>query len=208
MTQEVISILLLGGQSNRMGQSKAELIWQGEPLWYHIYRLLVQISGGIEQVFISGAKDHPQAIRDYLPGRGPLMGFYSVLKCLRGSQKLFYHTLHPTILVTPVDLPLVELADFEELLNCSDQACIWGDNPLPAAFRYSENLFLKLEEIINSSDRPHSFQYLLKQLAVGKKNLSLNRSYRIQGTNTPLEWETANEFENKSRSIEISTDFR
>lgn len=206
--KDVISILLLGGQSRRMGQPKDELIWQGYALWEYLYHILAQVSGNCDHVYLSGVKSHPRAITDLMPGRGPLMGFYSVLKYLRDTKQISQKTQHLMLLVTPVDLPLIKVKDFEELLNGTFQACVWDQSPLPVVFRYSEQLFVVLEEIIQSENKPHSFQYLLKQLEVERKPLNIDLARRIQGTNTPREWEVACEFKNKFGSIEIPSHSR
>jgi molybdopterin-guanine dinucleotide biosynthesis protein A len=209
---KVIGILLLGGKSSRMGTRKDNLLWQGRPLWQNLFDRLVSCTGNAANVYISGRKDHANAIIDLVPNQGPLMGLYSVVKTLKFSGQLvegFPESQNLTeqnqyILVLPVDMPLVESTDLKELLQFEGDACVWGDLPLPVCFRYTENLFSILQEIVLSCHEPHSFQHLLKHLQVEHKPIAGEQSKRLQSTNTPREWEAIHEFKNQSGSIEIS----
>lgn len=223
--RQVFAILLLGGKSSRMGTSKDNLIWQGRPLWSYLFDLLVKCTGKIDNVYISGKKNHPNAIIDLVSNQGPLMGLYSALKALRVGGKLQQFPLESylseasnksvtfekkeqLILVLPVDMPLIEEEDLRPLLQFSGESCIWESLPLPVCFRYSEKLFSILQEIVFSEHEPHSFRYLLEHLQVEHKNITPHQSLRLQGANTPNEWEAIHEFKNQQRSTEISSIIR
>lgn len=212
---ELIAVLLLGGKSSRMGTRKDDLPWQGQQLWLYLFNLLTSCTGNAANVYISGRKDHPNAIVDLISNQGPLMGLYSVLKTLKFSGKLKSGGLadgtlpksDQVILVLPVDMPLIERADLLELSNFEAEACIWGDLPLPVCFKYSEKLFSIVQEIVLSNSEPHSFQHLLKHLRVEHKVIAPGQMNRLQSTNTPKEWEAIHEFKNQPRSASVPFNF-
>jgi molybdopterin-guanine dinucleotide biosynthesis protein A len=219
--QQVFAILLLGGKSSRMGTRKDNLTWYGLPLWNYLFDLMAKCTSNIDNVYISGTKNHPNAIIDLVPNQGPLMGLYSVLKVLRFGGKLqqspqeyylseadnknvSFEKKDQLILVLPVDMPLIEEVDLKPLLQFSGDACVWENLPLPVCFKYSENLFSILQEIVFSDQEPHSFRYLLEHLQVEHKVIAPHQSLRLQGANTPKEWEAIHEFKNQQRATAIS----
>ena len=87
-----VGVVLCGGQSSRMGQNKAELIYQGSPLKQHMKSVL--LAGGVDRVYFSG----PEGIVDQQPGLGPLSGLSSCLNELLDEK---------SVLFVPVDMPLL-----------------------------------------------------------------------------------------------------
>lgn len=100
-------IVLAGGASKRMGQSKAELSLLGKPLL--LWQVEKMKSLGIQDILLSGA-DCPslpgtRVIPDQYSRRGPLGGLHA---CLQAAE-------HPHCLVLSVDVPLVPLSALNHL---------------------------------------------------------------------------------------------
>jgi molybdopterin-guanine dinucleotide biosynthesis protein A len=89
-TNLISGFVLAGGRSQRMGQDKALLDWNGQPLVTHMIQLLSTICDPIR---IVGRQELP----DPFPGCGPLGG---ILTALRSSET-------DTLIVTAVDLPFL-----------------------------------------------------------------------------------------------------
>jgi molybdenum cofactor guanylyltransferase len=107
------AVLLAGGESRRMGIDKAQLIFEGEPLWQRQLRLLRQINA--ESIFVS-AKREPawlpadvKRLRDEAHSRGPISGISAALA----------RTTTTHILVLAVDMPFIGLDDLLPLLDCT-----------------------------------------------------------------------------------------
>ena len=119
-------VLLAGGQSRRMGQDKAALLFEGEPLAARVARRLAAVcdevlvaSGdgrrlgwlGLPQVAdaragpgpLAGAR--PLAEADAGAGAGPLAGIVAGLAAAR----------HPLVAVVGVDMPFVSASVLQEL---------------------------------------------------------------------------------------------
>jgi molybdopterin-guanine dinucleotide biosynthesis protein A len=85
------AVLLAGGASRRMGQDKALLSVNGEPLWQRQWRLLESLRP--QEIFWSGpARPQPPAhvrfVVDEFPGAGPLAGISACLDILRSDLLL------------------------------------------------------------------------------------------------------------------------
>lgn len=80
---EITGILMVGGESRRMGRNKAFLEIDGKPL---IERSLEVLSGVCQEVFISSREVTAytgygfKVIPDIIKGKGPLGGLYSALQ--------------------------------------------------------------------------------------------------------------------------------
>jgi molybdenum cofactor guanylyltransferase len=108
------AVILAGGRSSRMGQDKAWLQFEGEPLLARQVRLVREV--GAEEVFISGRANLDysrfgcRVLFDRLVDAGPLGGVESAL--LASS--------FPLLLVLAVDMPKMQSGLLRELaLTCS-----------------------------------------------------------------------------------------
>ena len=153
--------LLAGGKSSRMGQDKATLEFEDEPLWQRQVRLLESLDPA--EVLISGRPDGPyvgssyKIIYDHESGQGPLAGLAAVLEACTTSH----------LLVLAVDMPWMTQAVLESLLSFEKGAVPEHDGWFEGtAAVYPVSLLPLVKETLQSEDR--SFQSLIRQ-AVAKK---------------------------------------
>lgn len=97
-------IVLCGGQSTRMGQSKAWLDFAGEPMLVRIVRILHEVVAPIVVVASPGQSipDLPAGTmiaRDAKHGRGPLQGLCAGLEAVRA--------IADTVYLSSCDVPLL-----------------------------------------------------------------------------------------------------
>ena len=95
------AVLLAGGESRRMGQDKATVLFHGQPLWCRQLDLLREVSP--IEIMISARIDpswRPEQavfVADQPPSRGPLSGLAAAMAAMRGTH----------LLAIAVDMPLM-----------------------------------------------------------------------------------------------------
>lgn len=83
MSDAVLGAVLVGGASRRMGEDKAALRLDGEPMAHRVRRAL--FDGGVGAVVLIGAApDEDGAVADRWPGEGPLGGLATAVAHARG----------------------------------------------------------------------------------------------------------------------------
>jgi len=88
------AVLLAGGESRRMGQDKATLLFRGKPLWQIQLELLRKLKP--MEIFVSARTDPTWRPRDVLfvadvpPSRGPLSGLTAALDQIHTSHLLAF----------------------------------------------------------------------------------------------------------------------
>ena len=98
---DISAVLLAGGESRRMGQDKATLLFHAKPLWQIQLECLRKLDPA--EIFISGRADavwRPAAVQfvaDDPPSRGPLSGIAASLAQM--------HTGH--LLALAIDIPFM-----------------------------------------------------------------------------------------------------
>jgi len=131
-------IVLCGGQSRRMGRSKATLPFGGEVMLVRVLRLLGEVVEPCVVVAAPGQQLPPlppevQVIRDRAEGRGPLEGLFCGLSALGRRVDAAY--------VTACDVPLLQasfVARMAQLLGEHDVVVpVEGrfHHPLAAVYR-------------------------------------------------------------------------
>lgn len=117
-TYEVYGLVLAGGHSTRMGQDKGLVQWHGMPQRYYMAGIL---AGLCSKVFISCRQDqaaeieqHYPTVIDAFPDTGPLGAILSALAA---------HP-HKAWLVVACDLPLLDAATLQYLLQHRDPAAV------------------------------------------------------------------------------------
>jgi molybdenum cofactor guanylyltransferase len=110
------AVLLAGGKSTRMGQDKALMVVQGEPLWRRQLAVLQQTQP--EELLISAPLDAPYRIADArmvpdaIPDHGPLAGLVSCLAEMKTEW----------LLVLAVDLPFMTAEFLHSLVVAAEQS--------------------------------------------------------------------------------------
>lgn len=154
-TQSLIpasAIILAGGKSSRMGQPKALLLFDGEPLITHTVRLLQMIFADIVVVAAPDQQLPPLPVtitQDEVAYQGPVGGILYGLQAARG--KLCF--------VTSCDAPFLNLSLISHLLALSSEYDVvvphWQDRlqPLHAIYRRSVARLLR-EQLERGELRP------------------------------------------------------
>jgi molybdopterin-guanine dinucleotide biosynthesis protein A len=112
----ISAVLLAGGQSSRMGQDKATMLFRGEPLWKNQLDLLRRLQP--EELFVSAQTDPPwcpvdvEFVADVQPSRGPLSGITATLSRMAGDY----------LLVLAVDTPFMTEDYLRDLSMRTEQA--------------------------------------------------------------------------------------
>lgn len=162
-------IVLVGGQSSRMGRNKALLEYKGAPLFRHMQSLLVSV--GLNDVFFSGElPGADNCLIEPHAHQGPARALAYVARHLEGK---FTH-----MLVVPVDMPLLTPAILQRLLT-EQTPCYFENNPLPA--------LLKVEAV---PEVVHSMHALLKHQGAQQLSITAADSATLRNFNTPEEWAT------------------
>lgn len=180
--------LLVGGKSSRMGEDKAFLLWDGQPLWRRQLQVLKQLSpAGLlvaarkEQLI--NAQDF-QVLHDLADESGPLP---AVVRCLAVAQQ--------PMLVLGVDLPLMtsEVLRFVMDHASAEQGFVFERDGFfePMAALYPPAMLPHLE-----AARSHGRlqQALQNGVAVGAMTSAMLPSafeHAFVNANTPEEWKSA-----------------
>ena len=114
-------IVLCGGQSKRMGQSKAWLPFGGELMLQRVVRILSEAVQPVVVVAAPGQEvptlpDTVSIFRDEVAGRGPLQGLAAGLTALRGEVEAAY--------ISSCDVPFLQSTFVRRLLD------LLGDNSI------------------------------------------------------------------------------
>ena len=160
------AIVLAGGKSSRMGENKALLTFEGEPLLARIGNCLEDLG---HEVYIAGEKaeydvsPYPQ-IADIYPNKGPLGGIYSALVHLKED-----------ILVCPCDMPLLDRNIFYFLQSTADYSKInvltYNEKEFPTLGIYPYAFIAQLQNYIT--------QNKLKMLTILEELGAKKHSYPI-----------------------------
>jgi len=125
-TRPIAGVILAGGQSSRMGQDKASLIWNGRSLLSHANNLLTRT--GCQTVWVSGKPDEENGIIDSEPNAGPGRALMDALKHAQTSKL-------QGVLAIPVDMPKLTPDILRPLIdNPLSIARSWKQHPLPGFF--------------------------------------------------------------------------
>ena len=161
-------VLLAGGESRRMGQDKATLVFRGKPLWQTQVDLLRKLNP--PQIFVSARTDPPwlpadaSFVPDAKPSVGPLSGIASAL--MRSTNHL---------LALAVDMPLMTESYLCSLCQLIEPARgvvpAIGDRAEPLAAIYPKSAEIDFIMALSSADV--SLQSLTKKL------VALNKLYLV-----------------------------
>lgn len=163
-------IILAAGQSSRMGVDKAELNWQGLPLWRRQIQFAREL--GADDILLSHPR-HGQA--DLKPGFGPLSGLHTLLP----------QCLHNTVLVLPIDMPLLTPKLLTPLLAHQNSA-YFAQSALPCVLKHNPTLHAYIASQLHEQGR-RSVQSLLTHCQADA--ISCAEPERLINANTPEQWQ-------------------
>ena len=165
MGKKIAGVVLAGGKSSRMGQNKALLDYNGQPLLVHMIEILKQ--AGLEDIYVSGDLKGYRCIPDNAPHEGPAHAIVDVLKALDN---------YDGVLFVPVDMPLLS-AEMLKLLIREKKGGYFMGSPLPVLI--TEACFEKPAKSVKA---------LLESLRVYPIILPPELEDCMINTNTPQEW--------------------
>ena len=165
MDRKIAGVVLAGGRSSRMGQDKASLEYNGQPLLDHMIGLLQQ--AGLHDVYVSGDCDVYPCIADSAPHQGPAHAMYDVLKHLES---------YDGVLFVPVDMPLLNPQMLETLIN-QKRSSYFSGFVLPAFITGG-----------CPEKRTKSVQNFLEAIESHPVPLPIEFESCIENINTPEEW--------------------
>jgi molybdenum cofactor guanylyltransferase len=119
------AIILAGGRSQRMGQDKASLVWNGQT---SIDRLAaISAARGVTKVMVAGGDYGLPFTPDPVVFGGPVGGLLAAATALRGARRL---------LVLAVDAPTLTPEDLDPLLSAPAPGAAYAFLPLPMVVSY------------------------------------------------------------------------
>jgi molybdopterin-guanine dinucleotide biosynthesis protein A len=186
------AILLVGGGSTRMGRSKAELDWHGEPLGARVARVLGRAVGNGPVIAVGAPGQealvlpaHVELVADPTAGEGPLRGLATGLAALQGRADVVF--------VSSVDAPFLSAGLVAAVLGAvgpdDDAAAPVADgrrHPLAAAYRVAL-LPLCWELLAAGERRPNA---LLDRVRTRSLDMGAWPD-ALRNVNTPEEYDTA-----------------
>ncbi len=181
--RDLTGLVLMGGQSRRMGQDKAWMPWHGEPLWQRQVRLLATLCAPVWRAVRHGARPEPNIIVDASPFPGPAPALVQALTSMPGTW----------LLVLAVDLPQVDLALLQALVaartpdGVTMAASLARIQPLCSIWhRSAAERLPNPEQTVNAS-----IQSLLTRVPQSTYHLPAERSHLLHNVNAPEDWKQA-----------------
>ncbi len=167
---KISAVLLAGGESRRMGENKATLLFRGKPLWQIQLELLRQLE--LAEILVSARTDSPwrppdvQFIADDPPSRGPLSGLTASLAGMRGTH----------LLTLAIDMPFMSEKYLRSLCDQVESGRgvvpMIGDWAEPLAAIYPAHAHVDFLEALSGT--VFSLQSLIKKLLKLGKLRALN----------------------------------
>lgn len=197
------AIVLCGGHSTRMGQSKAWLPFDGQPLLVRVVRRVAVVARPVVVAASQGQwiPPLPKGIvvtRDLESEQGPLQGIATALAALEGSAE--------GVFVTSTDAPFLApsfVARMEALRREGDNdaaAVVWDGHPQPLGAAIRASLRSEVEALLREGSRgPRALLERVRTRLVTPDDVwgdvallseDPNR-WSLRNVNTPEEYEAA-----------------
>jgi molybdenum cofactor guanylyltransferase len=203
---EATAVILVGGQSSRMGQPKALLRFDDEPLIAHIVRRLAPVFAETVVVAAPDQELPPLPVtlaRDQVAYQGPVSGIYHGLKA--STKEVCF--------VTSCDAPFLNLDLIAHLLsqisNCDVVVPFWQERfqPLHAVYRRSVAPLLH-EQLARNELRPI---FLYDKVRTRKIHENEIRRLDPKGLsfinmNSPAEYDAALQLWSEKNTISVSVE--
>lgn len=176
-----LSVILAGGLSSRMGQDKAELIWNNQLLWQHQRQILQQ--SGCENVIVARNQNgFLQDSKQFLH-YGPLAGFEAGLNELKKITGDY-------LLVLPVDMPLITPKIIKKLVTTAQknqgkyEVIAYKNQVFPLILHIST-----YDKLVDYLSHKRSVQGFIETLT--KQEIPADPQDDFRNTNTIIEWQKA-----------------
>lgn len=176
-TESVTGVVLAGGRSSRMGEDKAQLVLNGQPLWQHCQQILLR--AGIQKVVISTGESD-SGLPDIIPGQGPMGAIHSALAALINADMLLF---------LPVDMPMISTDSLIILIQYSLSnhcACHFYGQPFPCVIprtRLLQQTSLQVLLAGKASVKHFLYEIQAQQLE------HCGQSDEFNNINTPEQWQ-------------------
>ncbi|KTF37880.1 molybdenum cofactor guanylyltransferase [Xanthomonas vesicatoria] len=171
-------VVLAGGRSSRMGQDKAMLRWRGRPLLVQMQAVLRDV--GAQDVLISGIRPGYEGIADLQPDLGPLGGLVSVLDQVADMT---------TLVVVPVDMPLLTTQLIARLLAPAQQRCVaFDEQMLPMRLCIDATVREALSTLMAGEASSRSLRALQRSLHCHRVAVTDSERTAFVNCNTPEQW--------------------
>lgn len=171
-------VVLAGGRSSRMGQDKALLQWHGRPLVEQMQALLRE--AGAQHVLVSGDRPDYAGIADAQPDLGPLGGLASVVARVADAT---------TLVLVPVDMPLLSVALLGRLLAPSQHRCVaFEDQMLPMCLCIDTGVREALTALMAGPASSRSLRALQHALQCHRVAVTASERGAFVNCNTPEQW--------------------
>jgi len=167
--KDMIGIVLVGGESKRMGKAKATIEYKGVRLFERTAMLMKDF---VEGIYISGKTEQMKGLniedKDFIPDifhdMGPMAGILSAHKFLDGTNK--------ALLVCATDLPFLDHETLSKLITNRDKS------KKASMFRHPDTSFL---EPLLAIYENQAFPLMLQE--VEKGNFALHRIFNEKDLN-------------------------
>lgn len=191
------AIVLAGGRSERMGEDKAAIAWEGTTL---LGRAVRELSGiGVVVVVRAPGQELPPlhaaiVTDDAHPDRGPLQGLASGLRAVGAGATAF---------VCAVDMPLLDAAFATRVLAALDSGAeaavpVVDGRLQPLAAAYRSEVADRAEALLARGER--SLMALLDLLDVRRLDDLPGAATAVHNVNTPAELEAARQASREKRT--------
>lgn len=202
----LISLILAGGMSSRMGEDKALINWQGQPMLYRVYQVAAECTEQVYLITPWQKKYQPlfatallqtkvQWIDELQAGAGPLIGFHRGLTAIHKiHQSFFSGSDDHWVLLLGCDLPDLDVEIIKNwrshlpAVNKDILAVVpqgeKGWEPLCGFYRC--RIFSELTAYVEQGGR--SFQKWLKTMPVIDLPVGDEERKMLKNYNTPLDF--------------------
>lgn len=165
---DILGVVLAGGQSSRMGQNKALMVYQGETWIQRMMNVLAELGTGKQM--ISGTLAGYEGVPDSMPHAGPGKAMIDIIRRFPEYQGYLF---------LPVDMPYLETSILSHLLSVPSGA-YFRSSPLPAYISQRTDI-QKIE-----SDRVKD---ILNATGAIPLEMPTGQESKLTNVNTPEAWE-------------------
>lgn len=156
-SSQLFGLVLVGGQSTRMGRDKSMIDYHGQPQWQYAVDQLAPL---VDKVFLSVRQgqtyDYPHLIADKYPGKGPFGALMTALETYPDTAFLVLATDIPKI-DTSLLLKLIQARQTAKIATAfkgmskafaEPLICIWEPKALDSFHKNFQNKIFKIQNVL------------------------------------------------------------